>query len=273
MTARFRFATLLLLTPAMPLTGYAQSTVSGTVRADSTGALLAGVEVLLEGSSQMVRTDASGRYLLPGLPVGTQVILFRLVGYQPFRASILLRAGDTAQFEARLVRQSVQQLDSVTVRGAPSTVGVGIGREAFEERRSRGFGRFIDTAEMRRSEQRKLSDMLRGMQGVSVIRYRHCLSPPNRHCDPIEERAGSARGITSMNPRAGLEYCWMSVWLDGRVLYLSGSSMKVPDFGRDFRPQELDMVEVYRRAGETPGEYSGSSAACGTILLWSKRAP
>lgn len=265
---------LLLLLSLAPPAIHAQSAISGTVRVDSTGALLAGVEVVHEGTGRVVRTNAAGRYLLAPLPQGPQVFLFRMVGFHPLRASLTLRQGDTVNFEARLVRQSVQQLDSVTVRGAPSTVGVGLGREAFEERRSRGFGRFIDTAEMRRSEHRKVSDLFRGMSGVNIVRFRECLVPPNRNCSPIEERASSGRGVKSMMPAPGRDdYCWMSVMLDGRALYLSGSGMKVPDLSRDIEVRDLDLVEVYRSAGETPGEFSGAAAACGVILLWSKRAP
>jgi len=63
----------------------------------------------------------------------------------------------------------------------------------------------------------------------------------------------------------------MSVMLDGTWLYVSGSTMKVPDFSRDINIAELDLVEVYRSAAETPGEFSGASAACGVIVLWSRR--
>jgi len=152
---------------------------------------------------------------------------------------------------------------------------VGLGREAFFERRERGFGIFLDTEELRRSEHRRLSDLFRGMNGISIIRYRECTTTTPRFCSSPEERAGSRRGETSMVRPPGQrdDYCWMSVFMDGRLLYKSGSSMKVPDLSRDIPISSLDMVEVYRSAGETPGEYSGAGGTCGVILFWSKRAP
>lgn len=262
---------LVLLAPQSPAHG--QAALHGIVRQDSSRSALGGVEVLVEGTNFRVVTDASGNYQLVDLPVGTHVVLFRLLGYRPVRASVQIQARTTARLDATLVRQGAQVLDSIGVTGRV-TRGVGMGREAFEERRSRGFGRFIDTEELRRNEHRRLADMFRGVGGVTMVRFRECLDPPNRRCGPYEQRASGGRGaITSIMPRRGSEYCWMSVMLDGRPLYINGSSMKVPDFSRDILINEIDLVEVYASAAETPGEYSGTAAACGVILLWSRQAP
>lgn len=265
--ALFLYASLAL---ASPWSAHAQATLTGTARHDSSRAGLAGVDVLLDGGTQRTLTSSSGQYALTGLPPGTHTILFRSVGYRPLRIELQFRSGDTTRFDALLVRTNVQVLDSVAVTGRV-TRGVGVGREAFEERRTRGFGRFVDTEELRRSENRRVSDMLRGMQGVRVVRFEECLGPNRTRCSPPEERAASGRGATSMVGRS--EYCWMSIMLDGSWLYQSGSSGKVPDLSRDVRVRDLDMIEVYRSSAEVPGEYSGASAACGVILMWSRRSP
>ncbi|HJR36556.1 MAG TPA: hypothetical protein VJ817_16485, partial [Gemmatimonadales bacterium] len=46
----------------------------------------------------------------------------------------------------------------------------GLGLEAFEERRRLGFGRFIDSATLRRNEQVPLVQMLGRLQGIEFAR-------------------------------------------------------------------------------------------------------
>jgi hypothetical protein len=113
------------------------------------------------------------------------------------------------------------------------------------------------------------------MNGISIIRFRDCTTGLGRQiCSLPEERAGSRRGETSMVRGPGRdEYCWMTVFLDGSLLYKSGSSMKVPDLSQDIPISSLEMVEVYRSAGETPTEYSGAGGTCGVLLLWSRQTP
>ena len=260
-------AVLLITATATSLAG---QTLRGTVRQDSSGLPLANVEVVLEGTTFRAVTDASGRYLLSGASAGNRVALFRLVGYRPVRLSVKLVADDTVQGDVALIREAVQQLDPIEVAG--KTPGPrGIGREAFEERRRMGFGFFIDSSDLRRSENRRVSDMLRGISGLNLVAFRDC--PPNRSC-PTEYRAASGRGETSMFRGGGRDdYCWMTVILDGNVLYNSGGLMPPPDFSRDFRPADLHAIEVYRSSAQVPPEFGGTVGQCGAILLWSRRGP
>ena len=267
---RYAVAALLACGIVPPSPTPAQSVIAGTVRRDSTAAPLAAVEVLLEGSPRRTLTGTEGRFVLGGVAPGEYVILFRAVGFRPLRERILVGVEDTVRVAASLVPQGVQRLEELDVTGrvpAPR----GIGREAFDERRKLGFGKFIDSAEMRRSEVRRPSDMLRGIPGVNVVRFREC--EDSRRCGPVEERAASSRGMQSMvmMARPGMDYCWMSVLLDGNPLYLSGSSRPPPDFSRDFRVSDLESVEIYRSSAEVPTEYGGTAAQCGVIVLWSRR--
>ncbi|MGH7560296.1 MAG: TonB-dependent receptor plug domain-containing protein [Gemmatimonadales bacterium] len=198
------------------------------------------------------------------------MVLFRLVGYRPLRIRVELRHNDTLQLDAALVRESIQQLVPIEVTGDPARPR-GIGREAFEERRRLGFGRFIDSTELRRNEHRRLSDVLRTIPGVNLVRFQDCADGPRRRCGPMELRAASGRGETSMIRSRGREYCWMSIILDGASLYTSASSSPPPDLSRDIYIADLESVEVYRSASEAPVEFSGASGQCGVIVLWSRR--
>jgi hypothetical protein len=224
---------------------------------------------MVEGANRQTITNAGGRFALENLPLGSHAVLFRLLGYRPARLLVNLREGDTTRADVTMVREGVQQLDPVVVTERPRAAR-GIGREAFEERRERGFGKFIDSTELRRSEHRRVSDMLRGIPGLKVVRFRECQDPVNKNgCEPVEERAASGRGAISIFGRT--EACWMSVMLDGVPLYLSGSPSPPPDLSTDVRVADLESIEVYRSSAETPTEFGGAAAACGVLLLWSRR--
>ncbi len=249
----------------------AQSALVGVVVEDSSRAPLVGVEIVLEGSGRKVLTTPSGRYLLDNLEEGGHSILFRHVGSRAVRLRVQLRPRDTVRYDAAMVREGPQELEPLEVTaGSPKPTG--IGREGFEERRRLGFGKFIDSTELRRSENRRVPDMLRAVPGVRIVRFRECeRNSPNR-CGPVEERAATGRGDTSLYRRSGRdEYCWMSVIWDGHPLYWSSSGTSPPDLGRLMRVAEIHAIEIYRSAGEAPTEYSGASGQCGVILLWSRR--
>ena len=254
---------LLLLPFASSLT--AQAVMMGTAIEDSTRRPLVGVEVILEGTKKQTTTDGSGRFLLTDLPTGNKVVLFRSVGYRPQRVRVMLNKTDTTRIEAVLVSDRVR-LEPIVVTGAPDRPR-GLGREAFEERRKLGFGKFMDTTELRHRGYARMADVLSSM-GVYMIQHQE------GGRGPLEMRAASTR-------RSGLEHpgpspCWMGVILDGVTLYKAVSTGTVsnfppPDFRKDFSVDNIEAIEVYRSASEVPMEFGGNSASCGVIVLWTTR--
>ena len=159
-----------LLVFSSPLSG--QAVLTGLVREDVTGRLLSGVEILVEGSDRITVSDKAGEYSFGSLPKGRQVLLFRSVGFRPVRIRVELGDGAVSRLDANLVPFGVR-LDPLEVKGKQPR---GMGREAFEERRRMGFGHFIDSLELRRSEDRRLSDLLRAHNGISIEQNRYAVS-------------------------------------------------------------------------------------------------
>jgi carboxypeptidase-like protein len=268
MSAGRRLPVALLFLPGAPLA--AQAAMAGIVRADSSNKPLPGVQVLIEGSTRQTFTDATGRYRLDA-PPGRQIALFRSIGYRPVRVRLQLSKGDTLHADALMVRDLAQQLDPVVTAGEPGGAG-GLGLEAFESRRHAGFGRFIDSAELRRSDHLEVADMLRRV-GVWVVRFQECelIRPRVSRCGPVELRAASSRRGTMDGSG-----CWMQVIVDGVVVYRAvppgfPTVDRPPDFARDFGVSDLQAVEVYRSSAETPIEFGQGGAPCGAIVLWSRR--
>lgn len=267
----------LFLTP--PLAG--QTTLAGTVRHDSTGRPVAGVEVLIRGTDRHTLTDTGGRYVLGSLPSGRRVALFRSVGFRPVELLVLLGQADTVWANPTLVSQ-VAELEPIVVTGRPKRPR-GRGVEEFEERRLLGFGKYIDSTELRRSEHRHLQDLLRGIAGVAIVPAPPCARPAsgNRsvqlrqqfNCvsDRLARYAVSSRQALHPN-------CLLQVVLDGMVVSKGGSPGQGGPRGWEtafdlntLSVAALQAVEVYRSAAEVPTEFGGSSAACGTILFWTRR--
>lgn len=239
----------------------AQSVLTGTVRADSTGRPLPGVEVVIVGSPWRTLTDASGRYWFPMLPSGRRLALFRSVGFRPVQEWVVLGSADTVWANAMLVPQTVR-LDSIVVTASPDRPR-GLGLEAFEERRRLGLGRFIDSATLRRNEHLPLVQMLGRLQGIEFARV-----------------PGEKGQIAAASARRQAGTCFMQIVLDGTVLYRavapSGNEanarigIKPPPDLQGFSVASLAAVEVYRGASETPIEFGGSGAGCGTVVLWTR---
>jgi len=238
----------------------AQATLSGIVRNDSTGAPIPGVEVILNGTPHAGTTNAQGRYLITGLPTGTYQLIFRLVGHLPLRIDVRLTAGDTTRANAMLIPSTVV-LAPVIVTGAPSTRGVGIGREAIVERQRLGFGRFVDAEKLRRYESFLNVDNVLEREGDVVIMKRG------------HEYVAFNRTRRDIN---GKPNCVMQVYYNGSPVGkggVVGASDLRPANLRDFSVSGLEDVEIYRSAAEVPLEYGGPNAGCGVILLWSRVNP
>jgi hypothetical protein len=243
----------------------AQTVVTGTVRQDGTKQALAGVEVLLEKPKRQTVTNDSGRYAFQDVPRGDRVVLFRQVGYRPVRHMARIFSTDTVWADALLVPFAVP-LDPIKVTApAPSISMNGLG--GFEERRRLGLGLFIDSTELRRNEHVRLADLLARLGGVQINKTRE---------------AAIAVNLSRVGPYG--ERCPMSVIIDGAMIYRSAGVQihtkdpdphpppPAPDLNALLGTSDLVAVEVYRRTAEVPIEFGGQNAACGVIVLWSRRA-
>ena len=236
----------------------AQAVVTGTVREDSTGRALAGVEIIIERTARTSRTDAQGRYSLV-VDTGRQVAVFRQLGYKPARLWLALGGSDTALADVRMQRQTAAELAAVEVTARPTPRNL---RERLFERQRLGFGKFLDSTQLRRMEGRAMTDILRGM-GLRLQKWAECTPP---YC-PWEYRAAhpTRSTLTAETP------CYATVLLDGITIYRAGSGGRPPDFSREFQPYTLEAVEYYRSSAQLPQEFGVSATDCGVVVLWSRR--
>jgi outer membrane receptor protein involved in Fe transport len=106
---------LLFILPAMVFS-QEKSSISGQVF-DENGQTAPGANVVIQGTSQGVSTDADGGYTFLNLSGGTYIILVTNVGYKSTQKSITIKDGENSKNDFHLEAES-QSLKEVVVTGS-----------------------------------------------------------------------------------------------------------------------------------------------------------
>jgi hypothetical protein len=250
----------------------AQATFQGIVK-EGKSSPIAEAEVLLRAigggqeRSLRAKSGSDGRFLISSIPAGDYSVQVRAIGYQPVEADAEFRGSDTVRITFELSR-SVQKLEEVTVEGAapPPVVGK---MAAFEERRKAGLGRFLTRADLAKREHSTLSDALRMVAGMNLVRR------PAECGDGFAAATGRGWAIKwepwmvcggnwAMKPA-----CYMSVYLDGLRLWTWGNR-EIIDLDKLISIVGLEGVEVYLGPAQTPIQFQTTGSACGAILFWTR---
>jgi hypothetical protein len=220
-----------------------RGTIAGVVR-DSAGAGLAGVRVAVAKTGIQTVTDDSGTFKLSGLPAGPVALEVRRLGYLAATVTVTLADGESREL-ALVLAQSAESLAPLEVTDA----AVPGKMSAFNARRSRGVGTFITRHEIERRQPSKVSELLRYVNGVYV---------PQDNSDMREAAVGMRRaaGVTAQSN------CVVQLYVDGH--YYPGGRVD------DFRPVEVEGIEIYRSASEIPAAFRGRDSMCGVIAIWTR---
>ncbi len=233
----------------------AQHVLRGYV-VDTTGADLAGVEIVLTGTGHSATTDSKGRYTVTGIPPGRFEVVFRRLGYAPL-AMFRSFMGDTgtAVVDVELASEVVV-LPEVETRGrGPAEVPLKL-REWARRRQFNVVGKFWDDSLLRTKEYQRLPELLQGIGAVRIIR-----AAGGRFL-------ASARGSypkKPLDPRVPAA-CYVEVLLDGARL----SSVYTPANLDDIPIQQIAAMELYRSISELPIEFQWPGSACGVLAIWTR---
>ncbi|MCC6929403.1 MAG: carboxypeptidase regulatory-like domain-containing protein [Gemmatimonadaceae bacterium] len=234
--------------------------LTGTVRlGDSSAVPLAEVELQLDAdSSTTVRTTAEGSFVLDGVARGVHVITARRLGFAPRRTVVVVGSAAPPPLDIRLTR-AAQRLSAVVVEGQSEAMEIAGG--AFAARRTAGFGVFLGPEEMnaRRGQGSLTNVIVAKVPGLEVVPlYRGTMSAGYG----IATRRFRSLGKGQMQP------CFAQVFIDGsRASGMQGEAFDFEQLGT----LDIAAIEVYRGASETPNEFNGPSAACGTVVIWTRR--
>jgi hypothetical protein len=235
-------------------------TLGGVVVDAATGQPIPGAAVtVLDGERRAARgtTGADGTFQLElrsPSRAGRVRIRAERVGYRPTVSDELaVQRYETVEVRLPLSEQAVAlQPVTVTARQQPPRIAR-LGMVGFYDREAQGFGRFLRREEIERPGVRDVAEVVGRLPGTTLITsYQGSVV--------YFARAATVRAFT-----AGSTRCLPDVYLDGvRVTYgITGLSGLVP-------LEHVEAIEAYSGPSQTPVQWSGTGAACGVIVIWTR---
>lgn len=257
---------LLSLAVMLGLSGTAPATFSGTVVATGTGRPVLGAEVALPQLELVTRTDSAGNFSMAVVSAGFHTVTVRALGFERITTRINFADDELVERDFSLVASTnVLATVDVTARGV---TGRNPRITEFDERRKLGLGRFVTQAELEKEEGRKLSDILTArIPGLRSVSYGG------------RQALASSRGLISLlatpngdsaDRRMGAPArCYVQVIVDDIIRYRSTREEQLLNID-NIDPASLAAAEYYT-VSQTPAQFNrAGSAACGTLVLWSR---
>ena len=185
----------------------AQGTIVGTILNDETGLALTGVSVRIPALQREVLTDRTGRFLLTGVPAGTQVLTTRYLGYVAQSRSLTIVDGRTVTADFRLKPTEVV-LGAVVVTMPRTGQAAALSQQQF----AGNLTNVVAADQIGRFPDANIGDALKRIPGITI------------GLDQGEARFGSIRGT---EPR------FNAVTVNGE---------RIPSAEAEVRNVQLDLV-------------------------------
>lgn len=234
--------------------------VLGAVEEPSTGTPLNGVLVRLvdgEGRARETRSGAGGRFKFCDVAPGVHTLSSRLLDRVGPDVTADLVPDGVARVTVPIPLAAAGETSMEPISLDPLTVTVRRPDDRlaeFRHRMERGFGSYILREDLERRMPARLSDVLA------------------EHGMPPGQGSG-LRAVRLENRRYG---CAPMVYIDGHRV-TSGvspaSTAAMEEAGEAVNlvhPADIEAVEIYRGPASVPGEFGGSTARCGVIVIWTR---
>lgn len=230
----------------------------GRVTDGESGKPVAGVDVRIAEIFMGGVTDDAGWFDMAAVPPGRHEVEFSSLGYATRVDTVDVVSGQTSDARVRLTVDplEVEPIEVIVERRELELENVG-----FYQRRDQGFGRFIDLETIQRRRPSEMTDLFTGISGATLVP-----DPSNPLAQAVVLRGGRlGRGLLS----GGAEDCYPLVVLDGLIVHRGGDFPAQID--RLIDPTEVAGIEIFPSSVGVPVQYAGVDAACGVIVIWSRR--
>ena len=212
------------------------------MRAEGVG--IAGAIARSVRGDRSVRTDTEGWFTLEGVPLGTQTIDLRGIGFVPRRVALDVTAHEVTMEPVELEATGTL-IDTVKVYGLPDDPW--LDRQGFFDRRRRAAGgHFLDEEQIEKKNPLWVVDLLVQIPGVFV-------SPDPKGSGYLVQMRGG--------PALSTGFCTPELWIDGMRLSFVG------DWRSIVSGYDIKAMEVYTRHVQMPSQFYNFKG-CGAVLIW-----
>jgi outer membrane cobalamin receptor len=198
--------------------------LSGRVVDCSTGQLLSGVSVRIDGTSIGTVTDSDGRYSFSTLDVGSHRLVFSFTGMKSEPRTVDLYDGKTKTLNV-CMEEDLIMMNGVTVEARYE-------RKEMKKAREQGVPVSVIDGKLLAGRGTSIAEVINHQTGVKV------------------RRTGGAGSDTKINVR-GLEGNRVQIYMDGHALNTPDGSFSINDLPLQF----IERIEIYK--GIVPPEFGG----------------
>ena len=218
----------------------------GRVRDAMTDDPVVSAAVAVSTRLRSTETNRQGDFVLSGVPVGTQRLEVRHLGYAPLSYVVEVSAGLTTEVEIGMVPDPVEMDPIVATVMRVRRLEI----KGFYDRRHwgelAGTGTFYTAEDDDRRRPVEISHMIADESGIRL----QC-NARRTDCRLVNTRQSS--GVTGA--------CTLSFYVDG----LPTRGIPLDDV---VRPSEIAGIEIYRGLASGPAEFPPSR--CGLVAVWTK---
>jgi iron complex outermembrane receptor protein len=238
------FGVLLAALWVVPLHAQSTGTIRGTVSDATTSRGLEGVTVTFAGRLTVSQSD--GTYILAGVPVGTDTLRARMIGYSPIARTVTVSAGQTTSADFSMSAQAINLAELVVIGYGEQAAGNITGAVTNITAEEFNTGRIVTPTELIQNK----------VAGVQVVESN----------EPGGGTSVRIRGQTSIN--ASSEPLFV---IDGQAVGAgSGGGLSG---GRDplnfLNSDDIASITVLRDA--SAAAIYGANGANGVVLITTKR--
>lgn len=218
----------------------------GQVRDARTDDPVVAAAVSVPGREGVAETNRRGRFILSGVPVGTQQLHVRHLGYAPLSHAVEVSQGLTTEVDIGLVPDPVEMEPIVATALRLRRLEI----KGFYERKYWGelvgTGTFYTAEDIDRRRPVEISHMVADESGIRLecnMRRTDCRLVNTRLSSPV---TGD---------------CPLAFYVDG----MPGRGTRLDDF---VRPVEIAGLEIYKGLASGPAEFP--SSRCGLVVVWTR---
>lgn len=241
-------------TAQSPKTPKPNPVMRGAVQ-DTLGQALEGAQIEILGLRVSATTPGSGSYRIEDIKPGRYWVAVRRIGYAPLRAALTFKQGDD--------REIVFQLEPLA-HVLPEVVVQGENKrwmrryQDFVWRSRSSFGHFLTRDDIQKAHAMYLGDIVHRYLPFTTSDV--FFNTTSSYGFGISSRLGQIGGVRGS--RLGRN-CPPAVSVNG-ARPMGGWAVN------DFRPEEVEAVEVYRNGFQTPMEFTGWDLSCGLVVVWTQ---